>query len=436
MKNFVSVILASFVAVSVSAQVTNHRVVKRMSDVMNMGPKLESLRPASASAAHAMTVKKAPVSLRQIAASAKKADAEVKLSDAYMVSAEAYIPNNGYLSATLLPAQYTVTDQKVYLDAFGVGAPIEGTIVSGTNRMSQYGADSVYFAANQVLGQSKSGKDIKVSGVNYNSNTGVVTYSATTGVGGYYIADTKELYIPDLLGVAVGDSLLDSYGNMDIQPKDSIAKYSLKANIDVTNSRGVESTWNGNAIPFSDGVAVQGLVNQRSNAWVMFKYNKNAAGTSYDNTGGAAATFQYLGLYSYYTDTTYTSTYDVYFVLYPCTKGTKGYSLVKTGLGFTGSADDSGNYVMESDGESQYAALGIVPSNSEEEGLYQLYSDWKVTVTSESTTGVKNISTAAKAAKTEYFDLQGRKVNAAAKGVVIVRTVDAQGNVNTKKVIR
>lgn len=435
MKNFVSVILASFVAVSVSAQVANHRVVKLMRDVQNMGPKLESLRPASASA-NAISVTKAPASFRQVAASAKKAGAEVKLSDAYMVSAYAYVPNNGYLQGTLLPAQYATSDQKVFLDAFGVGAPIEGTVVPGTNRMSKDGADSVYFAANQVLGKNSKGLEIKVSGVSYDNKSGVATFSPTTGVGGYYIADTKELYIPDFLGIAVGDSLLDSYANIDIVPRDTMAQFSLKANIDVTNYGGSAASWTGNAIPFGNGIAIQGLSGKGSEPWVLFDFSKSADGQSYDQTGGAAASFQYVGSGFVYTDKSHTSTTLVYFVLYPCTQATRGFSPVQTGLGFSGSTDDSNNYVMESDGESLYGEVGLAPYNDEATSIYTLYNDWKVTVTNESTTGVKNITTAAKAAKTEYFDLQGRKVNAAAKGVVIVRTVDAQGNVNTKKVIR
>ena len=68
-------------------------------------------------------------------------------------------------------------------------------------------------------------------------------------------------------------------------------------------------------------------------------------------------------------------------------------------------------------------------------------SDWKLyylgTESShESATGITDVNTHAKVARTEYYTVDGRRVNKFQQGVTIVKTTDVNGKVNVTKVVR
>lgn len=437
MRKFTFVLVAALMAVSAHAQVSLRGAEFERMTNGGFATRLvkDNARP---SAAQMKKVAEGKALLKF--AAPRKADTDVKLEDAYAVSSHTYIPNNGFVTTTMAPAAFTVSGTKVYFDAFGVGAGIEGNIISGDNLLTKQGiaADSVYFAPDQTLGQNSKGTDIKVSGCTYDNKTGVAKYSATTAITGYYFSDTKELYINSFVGVQV-DSLIAAGVDFDCQPKSEIDAYLKKASVDYIDNKGNEKTLSAYAVKFENGYAVKGFDSMFEDSWLKFGYNKSADGKSYDTTGGTVEAFSYLGSGSFYKDKTKTSTYDAYLVLYPCTKGDDGYfHPVSTGLGFTASTDSKTNITkLETDGESLYAALGICPYYADGKGIYYYYNDWSITITDESATAIKGITSNATGKKSEaYFDLLGRRVSKDAKGVLIKRSVAADGTVSAQKIVK
>ena len=77
-----------------------------------------------------------------------------------------------------------------------------------------------------------------------------------------------------------------------------------------------------------------------------------------------------------------------------------------------------------------------------QDGTYYYYQ-YPETITSftinfpKESTGIRGIKTGATGVvREEYFDMTGRRVDSAYKGLVIRRTVDASGNATVRKLIR
>ncbi len=343
-------------------------------------------------------------------------------------------------------ASFFVEDGKVYLSAFTNIDYIEGVIESGNNALkAEYGADSITFnvVTNEPVASDNSGKQYYMGLATFNSNTHELVRNAKTTIGAYYFADSKEIYIPlynvtDFICLFAEGATTPEDGyivaNLDIVPQDimnqRVSKATFKGTIPAQGQYPAEE-WTGDAEAMLYGsIYVRGFnpINSIKNSWVEFSQSEQDENMlTVDDT-------QLLGIFNYYTDETRTETATVAFEPVGALSDFSDFTTDYTSSYFVIDNEADETTTIESTGMDMYGIYGV-SDNSSMAGPWGWLQNLSITITYEPVyAGISNTKVS-KASTTEYFDLQGRKVNGSQKGLLIKKSILSDGTVKSVKML-
>jgi len=161
-------------------------------------------------------------------------------------------------------------------------------------------------------------------------------------------------------------------------------------------------------------------------SWVEFEVSDEGDMATVDAS-------QLLGLVDLYTDETRTSTVTVLFTPIGLLPDFSNWSDDNASSYFITDDEIEETTTVESTGMDSYGVYGF-SENKEYVGLWSILQNLKFTITSEPVDdAIRN--TAVKSASNDYYDLQGRKVNASQKGLLIKKSTMADGSVQSVKVM-
>ena len=338
-------------------------------------------------------------------------------------------------SANMQPATLSVNGNTIELNIYGQYdflAPIVGKIETGENSLSAYGLDSVTFANAQVV--AKSTKDDTTLGiyscdVTGNSTDGwALNPNANATFGAYWSAENQELFIPEVLGLYISGTTTAassvSYIEADIVPVSSYADYMYKASVSGTSKFDMNTYGNEDAvaIPFGDGsVLVKGASLSEEDAWISIEADENSGQLTMPQ-------YQFAGGPYKFTNNNNPNGAPGIII----TRGVNAaFTAFETPV-FTSETDLNYNIVYST--ESFVAEYVLMDGDG---GILDAYNSYTITVSSEKATGIDGVKdNVGKTGVVEYFDLSGRKVSGAAKGLVIEKTSYANGMVESRKVVK
>lgn len=217
---------------------------------------------------------------------------------------------------------------KAYLMPFDfIPGVVEGVFETKENQYSEEGVDSITFYCNDIFAQFEDeGGTEKLyfvpSDVEGSAQEGFTPVrSDKTTFGAYYVNETDpedgtsytNLYIDEVLAVYLNDETTpwNEYlvlVGLDLRPEEELRSYMSKAVVNSKNAYGETYDFtNEDAVVLFDryGYYVQGVDNFDSDAWVFFEVDEE------DESIFTVDDNQYIGVTSFYTDDTRTSTYDV-----------------------------------------------------------------------------------------------------------------------------
>lgn len=216
---------------------------------------------------------------------------------------------------------------KAYLKPFDlIPGVVEGVFETKKNQYSELGYDSITFNCDDIFAQFEGDEVTQKlyflpSDVEGSAQEGFAPVRTDkTTFGAYYISESDpeegtytNLYIDEVLAVYLNDEttpwneFLVLVG-LDMQPQEECLSYMSKAVVNSKNAYGETYDFtNEDAIVLfgSKGYYVQGVDNFDSDAWVFFEVDEE------DESIFTVDDNQYIGVMSFYTDATRTSTYDV-----------------------------------------------------------------------------------------------------------------------------
>ena len=78
--------------------------------------------------------------------------------------------------------------------------------------------------------------------------------------------------------------------------------------------------------------------------------------------------------------------------------------------------------------------IGMKKEAANVDGSWTIFDNWRLTYYGYDPNGVQNVQSQATAGKTEYYNLNGARINKLQKGIVIVKEVQADGSVKVRKI--
>ena len=217
---------------------------------------------------------------------------------------------------------------KVYLKPFDfIPGLVVGTISDEENEYSEYGALLVTFDCSDYFATytTEEGEQklyLKPSDVEGSGQTGYYPVrNESTTFNAYYISEYDEeedatyteLYIEEVLAVYMNEETAPMYDflvldGLDLEPMDEVSPYVSKAIVSANSPYGEQYNFtNEDAMVLlsQTGYYVKGVDYFDPDAWVYFKVDEE------DPTIFTVKDNQYIDVFSFYTDATYTTTYDV-----------------------------------------------------------------------------------------------------------------------------
>lgn len=346
----------------------------------------------------------------------------------------------GFSPYTFNQGIYQKDGNDLYVDFYFGLQPVKGTISKVDNLLSSYGADSITFVNGQIVGATQSGVQygLYLADISKKADqTGLVVSKNTTDAtfGGYYFPENGELYLP---GIAVGVYPVQGtelyattcYGDIDLMPAQPILENMYLAQIEKVDDEGQVETEDSALVAIDDEyMYITDLSWFGGSKFLMLSYDVETMSAALEN-------YQYLDTRSI-SEAKGGGSLELYNCAYtPIDE--KYFSPYQSGYGFFIENDPAtDNLILTGDGLSYACEVGF-SDNKDYNGIFNLYTEINVTVTSErifsGIDGVKD--NASKVVATEYFDAMGRKTTANAKGLVVKKERMANGLVKSTKFLK
>ena len=435
MKKILLVAAVALVAVSASAMNRNHASVSRFANekktaITTLGAfKNMSEKKAAMNAFYADANVERKLGEVQIV-NRRAGEADPELIPAFSTWTYHYTTVMGGFVPQIMysDASFLVENGKAYFAPFTKLGYVEGVVESGTNMYSEAGADSITFTADIIATYTDSKTGKKASLVlepcyveNYTPHRlGSKTFGA------YYFAEDNELYLPDTYALfeldetktEVFDEALVAR-RLYLIPQESLYPYISKGTVECTTYYSNASNYSGNVeVLLGNGYYnVKGCDPEADDAWVEFDVNES------DETILDVPEGLFIARYNFYNDESRTATHpgDVCTVGLLQENGTltafnKDNNYVST-YKITDNADETstiantagtvyGDYVYEKEEDGNGGMMNAV--------------DMKITITYElAYTGINEVSSENEKFAGATFNLNGQKVNASQKGLVI-----------------
>ena len=446
MKKFTLVLAVAFVAMSAAAQVPSKAFgeMKKIGSEKMMGFQKNYMNHLTVDKKKMAADKAKMQELRSFAKPSKvNAAATAYAAEDYagLYATFGYIYSDAVSSIVYSPmnaATIVAGNGMLDIDFYGLD-PIAGKVLSVSNQLSSYGADSLVIEDSQVVGVDKAGKKYYVRGVNFEPTAdqqGIVPVISNKPITGYYFPDEDggegELYINGAFGVFAEDATTplaySTMYNVDCLPYGWFAD-----NICVTENKGT-SYWgsendvidNGKAFIIGGNLYLAGLPGIAS-AWLETELDESLTSLTIPS--------EQLPLYGLKLNDG--NIYDMFnenITLPASAEGELGWPDTDYTM-FVTKNDDDNTLSLEGDGMSCLGFV-LIPAAEGKGGWYNIYTEYsvKITNTPAAVEGVKD--NAAAAAKVEYVDLAGRKVSAATKGLKIKKEYLTNGTVRSTKIAK
>lgn len=365
-------------------------------------------------------------------ASSRRADEELTLIPCY--SQWTYFYNNlilgGFMPQIMYDgASYLVDGEKAYFAPFANLGSVEGTInADAENPYAEIGA-VVYTFTSGVIAKYTDKETGEVVDLTLEPCV-VENYKATRSTektfDAYYLADSKELYIPSSVCLALFEAnstdveVFDDYyvaRMLDLIPKSEMDPYISKGTFVGTSYYGASNNVSGDCQIFlGDGFfCVKGADGSGDpDCWVEFDIDET------DNTIASVFENQFIGQYNFYTDNTHTAT--------------------QPGIVVTVGLLQSDGTLTAFNAEADYASFYKITDNPDETttisntantvygnyvymendgGMYNAI-DLSVNITYEAIeTGIKTVADTNKKIDGNSYNLSGQRVDNNFKGIVI-----------------
>lgn len=446
MKKFTLVLAVAFVAMSAAAQVPSKAFgeMKKIGSEKMMGFQKNYMNHLTVDKKKMAADKAKMQELRSFAKPSKvNAAATAYAAEDYpgLYSTFGYIYTDAisYIGYSPMNAATIVAGNGMLdIDFYGLD-PIAGKVLSVSNQLSSYGADSLVIEDSQVVGKDKAGKKYYVRGVDFEltaDKQGIVPVISNKPITGYYFTEEDggegELYINGAFGVFAEDATTplaySTMYNVDCLPYGWFAD-----NICVTENKGT-SYWgsendeinNGKAFIIGGNLYLAGLPGIAS-AWLETELDESRSSLTIPS--------EQLPLYGLKLNDG--NIYDMFnenVILPASAEGELGWPDTDYTM-FVTKNDDDNTLSLEGDGMSCLGFV-LIPAAEGKGGWYNIYTEYsvKITNTPAAVEGVKD--NAAAAAKVEYVDLAGRKVSAATKGLKIKKEYLTNGTVRSTKIAK
>ena len=468
MKKFTLILAAALVSLGSTAQTVQQRaeIMKALSHPNVISAKQHNIQQSLLFSPD--EVKKAKLETAKILKSAPKRHLDVKKAEGTPRESKydifrTYYVEYPYLDNWQSSAQTSMNEGTVAVSNDSVRMLVDGNFAyfqgkrSADNYFTQkygpeVGIDSITFSIEGNTFESNDGtKTYNLALMSYDKNSGFSRLSDKT-FGAYYFKDSKQIVCRDLLyGFFVGDSSTPvEYTVKNYQYHycaDSLDAATFRAKVvqDYVNSEGKHINLGSDTarVVFAgDCMFIKGLSVANPDAWYQIDYQLSEDQT--DIIGAYVYCNQYIG--SGTLELTDGSKPYCDIVFYPVTVSGEKLYLAEM-LNMFLDYNEDGTIVLSSDGSAYYAEL-FGSKERENLGLYcYIYGDGSafdaeagtvITITNEIISGIKGVNAQAAAgnATVEYFDLQGRRVDASAKGLVVKRVRSANGVVTSTKILK
>ena len=375
-------------------------------------------------------------------APAKAEAAMSELLPSYSTEIYFYLDSLGFLQENLYDgASFLVKDNKAYFAPFAYCDYVEGTVESGECWLQKYyksfgydyKIDSITFTANVVIAKDGAGNNYKACVGKFNNQSYTVERTETATFGGYYFPEYSELMVDDIIGLfdEAGQSSAPvtgyCYANFDLQPQTEYENYMYKGTFttkdDFDDGEDTGTVYTRNVIVYTsyDGMYVRGLDLYRGGYFIKFAYPEDEKSESgYDYTSATVDDNQHFTTLQNQNDNS---------IVEIVTLGVNPTFTEYATVGFFVNENADNTISLEGDGMS--LLLGYGPTLK---GSVEALKDMTIIVSNEKySADIK--APIVKATATEYFDLQGRKVNADRKGMLIKKSTMADGSVKSVKVL-
>ncbi len=376
----------------------------------------------------------------------KQARAEVKYTDLIPAISEEiydYVDSLGFYKLNMYTgASFLVSGSKAYFAPFPELNYIEGVVESGDCWRKQlyqsYGInveiDSITFTVNTVIAADKEGNEYVAAEGRYDETTYTAERTNATTIGAYYFPEYNELRINDIIGLYDKEGKVSTpvtgycVGDLDLVPLEDVKDYFYNATFSVKDDfdKGEDAgkVYEGDALAYMayDGIYVKGfdLYTGLDGNFVKFSFPEVDTEEGYDRTMATIKDFQIFC-------TVQSKTGDVYTIF---TRGVANTWDAYTTPGFFVNTNEDGTISVESDGMAYL--LGLSPALG---GSIEALKDLNITISTEKTFAGISTANTAKSTTTEYFDLQGRKVNGSQKGLLIKKSILSDGTVKSVKML-
>lgn len=446
MKKFTLVLAVAFVAMSAAAQVPSKAFgeMKKIGSEMMMGFQKNYMNHLTVDKKKMAADKAKMQELRSFAKPSKvNAAATAYAAEDYpgLYSTFGYIYTDAisYIGYSPMNAATIVAGNGMLdIDFYGLD-PIAGKVLSVSNQLSSYGADSLVIEDSQVIGVDKAGKKYYVRGVDFEltaDKKGILPVISNKPITGYYFTEEDggegELYINGAFGVFAEDATTplaySTMYNVDCLPYGWFAD-----NICVTENKGT-SYWgsendvidNGKAFIIGGNLYLAGLPGIAS-AWLETELDESLTSLTIPS--------EQLPLYGLKLNDG--NIYDMFNENVTLVESAEGTSLDWPDTDYTMFVTENDDKTLSLEGDGM-SCLGFIlmPTAEGKGGWYNIYTEYsvKITNTPAAVEGVKD--NAAAAAKVEYVDLAGRKVSAATKGLKIKKEYLTNGTVRSTKIAK
>ena len=446
MKKFTLVLAVAFVAMSAAAQVPSKAFgeMKKIGSEKMMGFQKNYMNHLTVDKKKMAADKAKMQELRSFAKPSKvNAAATAYAAEDYpgLYSTFGYIYTDAisYIGYSPMNAATIVAGNGMLdIDFYGLD-PIAGKVLSVSNQLSSYGADSLVIEDSQVIGVDKAGKKYYVRGVDFEltaDKKGILPVISNKPITGYYFTEEDggegELYINGAFGVFAEDATTplaySTMYNVDCLPYGWFAD-----NICVTENKGT-SYWgsendvidNGKAFIIGGNLYLAGLPGIAS-AWLETELDESLTSLTIPS--------EQLPLYGLKLNDG--NIYDMFNENVTLVESAEGPSLDWPYTDYTMFVTENDDKTLSLEGDGM-SCLGFIlmPTAEGKGGWYNIYTEYsvKITNTPAAVEGVKD--NAAAAAKVEYVDLAGRKVSAATKGLKIKKEYLTNGTVRSTKIAK
>lgn len=462
MKKFTLILAAALVSLGATAQTVQQRAEIRKA----LNPKSFSAQQKNIQQSLLVSpdeVKKAKLETAKILKSAPKHDAMIKKAQVATQAAERSVYRTYYTAQPLLDnwGDYALSNMRdgyavVSSDSVYLLVDNNSTVFSGKriaeNRFTEIygdevGIDSIAFSVEGNTWEGTDGKiyNLSLVDINYDQNAGAYNISRLTGktFGAYYFRDTKEIVCPDLAYALFEGNLstpvaytTTAYQYHYCADTLDAATYKAKVSHDyVSSSTGQHIALGSDTARFvfaGSEMYVKGASLANPDAWLRVDYSLSEDQT--EVIGAYMQYNQYVGSGQIeLNDGTSPFCDIVFFPLLPTGRLTSTLNMFLDVMddGTVELSSDGTSYYSEIFGSQEFDGVGLYAAIRGEGGTV-------ITISNDLVSGIKGVNAQAAAGNTsvEYFDLQGRKVDASAKGLVVKRVRSANGVVTSTKILK